>query len=54
MLGKEYERFVSLACINFHTHWGDKSANLRKMQDITVEAVKAGNNIIVFPDLPFP
>lgn len=46
-----YQDVVSLACINFHTHWGDKSANLRKMQDITVEAAKQGNNIIVFPEL---
>lgn len=51
MLSKEYERFVSVACVNFQTKWGDKQANLEKMKVMVVEAAKAGNNIIVFPEL---
>jgi predicted amidohydrolase len=42
---------VSLACINFHTEWGDKAANLAKMKTFTTEAAKQGNNIIIFPEL---
>lgn len=51
MLGKKYERFVSVACVNFQTRWGDKQANLEKMKVMVVETAKAGNNIIVFPEL---
>ncbi len=42
---------VSVACINFHTAWGDKAANLAKMKVFTADAAKQGNNIIVFPEL---
>ena len=47
----EHERFVSIACVNFQTKWGDKRANLEKMQVLTSEAARAGNDIIVFPEL---
>ena len=46
-----YQETVSLACINFHTEWGDKAANLSKMKTFTVEAARQGNNMIVFPEL---
>ncbi len=42
---------VSVACINFHTEWGDKAANLSKMKTFTNEAARQGNHIIVFPEL---
>jgi predicted amidohydrolase len=42
---------VSLACINFHTAWGDKQANLAKMKALTAEAAGQGNQIVVFPEL---
>jgi len=42
---------VSLACINFHPEWGDKSANLAKMKAFVADAARQGNNIIVFPEL---
>jgi predicted amidohydrolase len=42
---------VSLACINFHTTWGDKRANLDKMIARTSEAAQQGNQIVVFPEL---
>jgi predicted amidohydrolase len=42
---------VSVACINFHTEWGDKAANLAKMKTFTIDAAKQGNNIIIFPEL---
>ena len=46
-----YQETVSVACINFHTAWGDKAANLAKMKSFTTEAAKQGNNIIIFPEL---
>ena len=46
-----YQETVSVACINFHTEWGDKAANLSKMKTFTVEAARQGNNMIVFPEL---
>ncbi len=46
-----YQDTVSVACINFHTAWGDKAANLEKMKSFATEAAKQGNNIIVFPEL---
>ena len=42
---------VSVACINFHPEWGDKTANLAKIKTFTRDAAKQGNNIIVFPEL---
>ena len=46
-----YEETVSVACVNFHTEWGDKAANVAKMRTFTTEAAKQGNNIIIFPEL---
>lgn len=46
-----YEETVSVACINFHTDWGNKAANLARMKTLTSDASKLGNNIIVFPEL---
>ncbi len=46
-----YQDVVSIACINFHTKWGDKAANLRKIKAFTVEAANQGNHIIIFPEL---
>ncbi len=46
-----YQETVSVACINFHTAWGDKAANLVKMKSFATDAAKQGNNIIVFPEL---
>jgi len=47
----EYQETVSVACINFHTEWGDKTANLSKIITISETAAHQGNNIIVFPEL---
>jgi predicted amidohydrolase len=46
-----YQETVSVACINFHTVWSDKAANVAKMKNFTSEAAKQGNNIIIFPEL---
>ncbi len=47
----KYQDVVSVACINYHTKWGDKAANLSKIKTLTVEAAKLGNHIIIFPEL---
>jgi len=46
-----YEETVSLACINFHTEWGDKAANVAKMKAFVTDAAHQGNNIVIFPEL---
>ncbi|MFQ5484928.1 MAG: carbon-nitrogen hydrolase family protein [Desulfobacterales bacterium] len=46
-----YQDTVSIACVNFHTVWGDKKANLDKIKSFTLEAAGQGNNIIAFPEL---
>jgi predicted amidohydrolase len=46
-----YQKTVSVACINFHTTWGDKAANVASMKRFTTEAARQGNNIIIFPEL---
>lgn len=46
-----YERYVSIACVNYSTVWGDKSANLRKIKKIIEQAADQGNDIVVFPEL---
>lgn len=48
---QEYEKVVSIACINFDRVWGDKAANLKKIKSFTEQAADQGNNIIVFPEL---
>lgn len=47
----EYRRFISIACVNFQTKWGDKKANLEKMKLFAAEASRVGNNLVVFPEL---
>lgn len=47
----EYSDTVTIACINFHAQWGDKPGNLLKMKNLTAEAARQGNQIIVFPEL---
>ena len=46
-----YEETVSLACVNFHTEWGDKAANVAKMKAFVTDAAHQGNNIVIFPEL---
>ncbi len=47
----EYRRFVSVACVNFQTKWGDKKANLEKMKALSIQASRIGSNIVAFPEL---
>ncbi len=48
---KEYEKVVSIACVNFNTVWGDKAANLKKIKKFIEEAADKGNDIVLFPEL---
>ena len=48
---REYEKTVTVACINWHSIWGDKAANLEKVKEKVTEAAKIGANIIAFPEL---
>jgi predicted amidohydrolase len=48
---REFEKIVTIACINYQPVWGDKAANLEKMKAITHTAARQGSNIIVFPEL---
>lgn len=46
-----YEKAVTIACVNFHTCWGNKAANLQKIKSFTIQAASQGNDIVVFPEL---
>ncbi len=47
----KYENIVTVAAVNWTGVWGDKSANLAKIKEVSVEAANAGVNIIAFPEL---
>ena len=51
MTHKEYEKTVTIACVNWSGVWGDKTANLKKIKDKVSEASKVGANIVCFPEL---
>jgi predicted amidohydrolase len=42
---------VTIACVNYHTIWGDKQKNLEKILGYVTDAVKRGADIILFPEL---
>jgi len=48
---RHYESQLRLACVTFHAAWGDKAANLARMEGFTEEAARQGNRFIVFPEL---
>ena len=35
---QKYENMVTLGCVNYHSIWGDKAANLEKMKGIVIRA----------------
>jgi len=51
MISKEYETTVTLAAVNWKGKWGNKSANLEKMQAKVREAAQLGVNMVCFPEL---
>lgn len=51
MVARQYENVVTIACVNFNSIWGDKSANLKKIENYIEEAASVGNNVIIFPEL---
>lgn len=48
---KTYYDTVRVACVNFETIVGDKTATLKKIKDFTIKAAKQGANIIHFPEM---
>ncbi|MDO8635129.1 MAG: nitrilase-related carbon-nitrogen hydrolase, partial [Dehalococcoidia bacterium] len=48
---RKYKKTVTVTCVNFHTTWGDKAANLAKMKANIEEAVAVGSKIIAFPEM---
>ena len=51
---KTYEDKVTVACVNFESILGDKSATLEKIKEFTIQAINKGANIIVFPEMALP
>ncbi len=49
----KYKKTVSVVCVNFQTKWGDKSANLKKIERMTRQAADLGaerpNPILLSP-----
>jgi predicted amidohydrolase len=47
----KYEKFATIAGVNWHGIWGDKQANLTKMKETCRRARKMGVDIIAFPEM---
>ncbi len=48
---EKYQKTVSITCVNFNPVWGNKAANLRKIESNIQEAAKQGNDIVVFGEM---
>lgn len=48
---EKYEQVVTIAAVNFRPVWGNKEANLQKMERFIAEAVERRVNIIIFPEM---
>ena len=48
---EKYEQEVTVAVVNFSPVWGDKEANLEKMEKFITEAAGKGVNIIIFSEM---
>jgi len=48
---EKYEQEVTISVVNFKPVWGDKEANLNKMEGFIVEAAEKGTNIIIFSEM---
>ena len=48
---EKYEQEVMISVVNFKPVWGDKEANLNKMEEFIVEAAEKGTNIIIFSEM---
>jgi len=48
---EKYEQIITVAVVNFAPVWGDKEANLQKMERFIEEAAQQKANMIVFPEM---
>ena len=48
---QDYEKSVTVGCVNYDSVWGDKAANLTKIKGMIKEAADQGINILAFPEL---
>lgn len=48
---EKYEKAVTLGAVNWKGEWGNKAANLEKMQEKIREAARQGINMVCFPEL---
>jgi len=48
---KQYEKYATLAGVNWAGKWGDKEANLEKMKETCKQASMLGVNMIAFPEM---
>lgn len=54
MIPREYDKYestVTLAAVNWKGEWGNKAANLEKIQEKVREAARQGVNMLCFPEL---
>ncbi|MDP6050197.1 MAG: carbon-nitrogen hydrolase family protein [SAR202 cluster bacterium] len=47
----KYEKYATIAGVNWHGIWGDKQANLEKMKTTCRQAREMGVDIIAFPEM---
>lgn len=48
---QSYNDHLTISCINWCGQWGDKTANMEKMKEKTLEASNMGAAVVVFPEL---
>jgi predicted amidohydrolase len=48
---QQYEKTVTVGCVNYDSVWGDKAANLDKIKRMITEAADQGIDILAFPEL---
>ncbi|MEM2320771.1 MAG: carbon-nitrogen hydrolase family protein [Candidatus Bathyarchaeia archaeon] len=54
IIPKEYQKYhheLTVAVVNFHAEWGNKRANLKKMEGYIERAHKEKVDLILFPEL---
>lgn len=47
----KYASHVTVGCVNFQSQWGDKAANLEKIEFFINEGARQGVDILAFPEL---
>ncbi len=45
------KKLLTIACINFHSNWGNQKVNLQRIEEYSIKSIKKGADIILFPEM---